>query len=142
MTPLQREQIVTLRNQNLGYGTIAKKLGISRDRVKSFCRIHNLMGLRAIDVPKEKVNQEFCTNCGTNLTHPPGKRNRKFCSDGCRTSWWNAHPDKVRRKAFYHFTCTQCEKQFQAYGNDRRKYCSRSCYIQARFYAQEVSYEN
>ena len=95
MTPLQREQIVALRNKNLGYGTIAKKLGISRDRVKSFCRIHNLMGLRAIDVPKEKIIQEFCMNCGAKLIHPPGKRSRKFCSDECRTSWWNAHPDKV-----------------------------------------------
>ena len=141
MTPLQREQIADLRNQNIGYGIIAKKLGISKDRVKSYCRIHGLTGFRSLDVPKEKIGQEFCMNCGTKLIHSTGKKRKKFCSDQCRISWWNSHLNKVNRKAFYHFTCTYCGKRFKAYGNKNRKYCSPNCYIQDRFYTDEECHE-
>ena len=58
---------------------------------------------------------------------------RKFCSDACRTAWWNSHPDCVDRKAVYAYTCAHCGKPFTAYGNKERKYCSRNCYISDRF---------
>lgn len=57
----------------------------------------------------------------------------KFCSDNCRTAWWNAHPEKVNRRAVYHFTCAHCGKPFTAYGNAKRKYCSHACYIADRY---------
>jgi hypothetical protein len=39
----------------------------------------------------------------------------------------------LHRKALYPFVCAQCGGEFQAYGNDHRKYCSRDCYVAARF---------
>ena len=56
-----------------------------------------------------------------------------FLPDKCRMQWWKAHIKEVNRKAVYDFTCACCGQQFQAYGNDHRKYCSRACYIKARF---------
>ena len=53
---------------------------------------------------------------------------RRFCYDACRMAWWKNHPEKLNRKAEYHFTCAHCRKKFTAYGNKNRKYCSRACY--------------
>jgi len=75
----------------------------------------------------------LCPQCGALLTQTPGRKRVKFCSDNCRTAWWNAHPEKVNRKAVYHFTCAHCGKPFTAYGNTQRKYCSHACYIADRY---------
>ena len=75
----------------------------------------------------------FCLQCGALLTQTPGRKRVKFCSDNCRTAWWNAHPEKVNRRAVYHFTCAHCGKPFTAYGNAKRKYCSHACYIADRY---------
>lgn len=58
---------------------------------------------------------------------------RVFCSDECRVKWWHEHPEKIKQRAVYSFTCAGCGGQFTAYGNSRRKYCSHGCYIRARF---------
>ena len=71
------------------------------------------------------------------LQHTPGKRKKQYCSDACRMDWWNAHQDKVKRKAYYSFTCAECGKTFSSYGNAKRVYCSHSCYITARFSKRE-----
>lgn len=47
-------------------------------------------------------------------------------------AWWNAHPERVQRKAYYTLTCRQCGKQFESYGNANRVFCSRDCYLQFR----------
>ncbi|MDD5917522.1 MAG: zinc ribbon domain-containing protein [bacterium] len=60
------------------------------------------------------------------------RKAKYFCSDKCRNVWWNAHPEKVQRKAYYHLTCEYCGKEFISYGNRKRKYCSRPCYADAR----------
>ena len=49
-----------------------------------------------------------------------------------------AHPEAVKQKAVYTFTCQECGKEFTAYGNAKRKYCSHSCYIAARFKGGDV----
>ena len=110
MTNEQKKQIIELRQAGYGYATIADSLGLTKNQVSAFCR-----------------------NCGKQLTQTPGRKPVKFCSDVCRTKWWNSHLDKVNRKAFYTFTCAHCGKPFTAYGNDHRKYCSHECYIADRF---------
>ena len=44
MTDEQKRQVVSLRQEGSGYTSIANKLGISRDTVKSFCRRNGLSG--------------------------------------------------------------------------------------------------
>ncbi|MFR5584198.1 MAG: hypothetical protein ACLTLQ_10630 [[Clostridium] scindens] len=41
-----------------------------------------------------------------------GRKEKKFCSDKCRNKWWNAHLDKVDRRAIREVTCAGCGKTF------------------------------
>ena len=75
----------------------------------------------------------FCPQCGAEVIQNPGRKEKKYCNNFCRLTWWNAHNERVRKKAIYHFECVYCKKPFTAYGNKHRKYCSHICYIKDRF---------
>lgn len=134
MTNEQKERITTMRHQNYGYIKIAKLLGISDNTVRSYCRRN---GLDTCTMS----NNNTCKECGKQIKAIGGRKPRKFCSDACRTRWWNSHLDSVDRKAIYHFTCANCGKPFSAYGNRSRKYCSHTCYIAARFKEESSLHE-
>lgn len=133
MTNEQREKITALRHQGFGYTAIANSVGLSKDSVKAYCRTHGLAGEKAKSHSLAEVPTQLCLNCGKTLIQLPGRKQKKFCCPECRTAWWNAHPEAVKQKAIYTFTCPECEKEFTAYGNAKRKYCSHGCYIAARF---------
>lgn len=133
MTTDQKEQIRAMRLQGLGYGKIAQALGISSNTVRSFCRRNSLCG--------DTTKNSFCKQCGKAIKIIPKQKPRKFCSDICRTTWWNSHLNCVNRKAVYHFTCACCGQAFTAYGDQNRKYCSHSCYITDRFGRERGNHE-
>ncbi len=122
MTIEEKGRIVQLQRQGLGYKRIASTLGLPVNGVKTFCRRH----------PVAQEQEGICPQCGATLTQTPHRRAKKFCSDKCRMAWWNAHPEQVNRKAVYHLVCAQCGQPFDSYGNQRRKFCCRSCYIESR----------
>ena len=131
MTDTEKTRIEEMRKEGLGYGRIAKVLGLSDNTVKSYCRRNNLKRAAA---PQEKIVEEgVCRCCGKPVMQIAGRKEKKFCSDVCRMRWWNEHKDLVNRKALYEFTCAGCGKKFSAYGNAARKYCSHECYIEDRF---------
>lgn len=80
-------------------------MGLSENTIKSFCR--------KTQVPKAE------------LEHVP--------ADACRWKWWNSHLHLVQRKAVYHIKYQHCGREFEIYGNSRRKYCCHACYIAERF---------
>lgn len=126
MTKTQKAQILYFRTEGISYNAIAERLGISVNTVKSFCRRNGLGGIAT----KEPV--KVCRQCGAPLPVTNYKP-KKFCSDSCRHTWWNAHPELIDKKAYYTLTCQHCGREFQSYGNDGRKYCCHACYITARF---------
>lgn len=126
MTTEQKKQIKTMRLQGMGYVKIGQALGISNNTVRSFCRRNGLDG----DAAKNSI---VCQHCGKPVKIVPKHKPKKFCSDACRTAWWNSHMKSVNRKAVYQFTCAFCGKSFTAYGNKGRKYCTHGCYIADRF---------
>lgn len=126
MTKQQREKIITMRGEGFSYSKISKALGVSENTVKSFCRRNNL-GRSYIETGFQR-DGVFCRQCGTLLTQTAGVKQKKFCSDKCRMAWWNSHPEAVKRKALYTFICPICGREFESYGNIKRKYCSRTCY--------------
>ena len=134
MTNDEKGKIVELRGAGMGYLRIAQTLGVNVNTVKSFCRRHNLVGNQT-ETPDliEGVYRKPCRYCSKSVTQIPGRKEKKFCSDACRSKWWNAHLSQVNRKAMYEYTCPHCGKRFSAYGNRNRKYCSHSCYIADRF---------
>ena len=113
-----------LRQMGYSYKTIAEKLNISVNTVKSYCRRNNL-----------KTSQ--CAVCGAELTHIPHKKKKKFCSDKCRMKWWREHKHMINRKTKEEFKCEFCGKTFNAYPKAARKYCSHECYVKARFGNEE-----
>lgn len=127
MTKKEKESVRFLRGEGYGYLAIATRLGISLNTVKSFCRRNGLGGIA------EKPDRQTCRQCGKPLAQEPKRPARKYCSEACRRIWWKEHPHLVNKKAFYSLTCAYCGKEFQSYGNQKRKYCSHPCYIAARF---------
>ena len=122
MTKQEIETLNLMRSHGKSAADIAIALGLSVNTVRSYIRRHP---------PKDAV-QVGCRRCGKPVMQVKGRNAKYFCSDRCRNAWWNAHPEKVQRKAYYRLTCQFCGKEFVSYGNKNRKYCSRLCYADAR----------
>lgn len=133
MTDIQRMQIKELRLAGYGYKKISQALSLSVDTVKSFCRKNNLAGVMADNNSTSADGKTFCKQCGKELVQKPNQKTLLFCSSTCRQAWWNAHPEMLNKRAVYSYRCYHCGKDFTAYGNSHRKYCSHPCYIQERF---------
>ena len=122
MTKHEIEILNIMRSRDKSAADIAIALGLSVNNVRSYIRRHP---------PKDTV-EVGCRQCGKPVMQHKGRKAKYFCSDRCRNAWWNAHPEKVQRKAYYRLTCQFCGKEFVSYGNKNRKYCSRLCYADAR----------
>jgi len=132
MTLTQKQQITVMRRGGTSYGKIAATLRISENTIKAYCRRNNLSACRSVAQPERAEAGDKCPNCGSSLTHTPGAKRKRFCSDKCRLAWWKDHPEAVKRKAVYHFTCATCGTAFESYGNNHRRYCSRACFASTR----------
>ena len=115
----EKAKIVELRQLGYGYKRIAKELSVSTSAVRYACRKSSDADLLT----------GSCENCGLTIKSTLGKKKKRFCSDQCRWSWWNKHQKEVHRKAYYTFRCKHCQKEFTAYGNRSRVFCSHECYI-------------
>ena len=133
LTDEQKKAVSELRGQGCGYKKIGQTLGISENTVKAFCKRSGLGGTTKGARQKNNV----CVYCGAHVTQIPGRKEKRFCSDACRNRWWNSHLSQVNRRAFYSFTCPECGKVFESYGNQHRKYCSRDCASRARRIAHD-----
>lgn len=132
MTDKQKNQIAEYREQGMSYTEISKKMDLSINSIKTYCKRHGLGGVKAYEADGPAVIIP-CQHCGAPVKQNPGRKQKRFCSDKCRNLWWNSHMDLVQKKANYECTCIRCGKKFTSYGNKERKYCSHSCYIEDRF---------
>lgn len=135
ITKEQKERIRALRCQGLGYTKVARLVGISENTIKSYCRRNGISreNPKAVAAEQGKEQPHFCKYCGRVVVQISGRKEKKFCSDKCRMTWWNDNLNLVNRKAVYWFVCSGCGKEFSVYGNKNRKYCSHECYIRDRF---------
>ena len=113
MTEKEKLRIEELRNKGQSYGAIASELGLSKNVVSSFCH---------------RNKDSHCKNCGNKLTMTPKHKKKLFCSDKCRLSWWKRNASEMKGKVTI---CEYCKKEFTYYGNRKKRYCSRSCYLSA-----------
>ena len=132
MTDHQKNKTIEMRTAGCGYSEIAKALSVSRDTIKTFCRRNNVSVCSVGNSTEEEI-EGICPECKKPIIQIPGRKPRRFCSPECRQKWWNAHPERVGRKAIYKYVCPSCGSSFTAYGNIHRKYCSHDCYVKARF---------
>lgn len=119
MTLEEKSKIYQLKKEGYGYKKIASELGISVSSVQSFLK-RNPVDIDLLGT---------CKRCGMTIRSIKGKKRKQFCCDRCRWDWWNSHIKEVNKKAFYTLTCKHCEKEFTAYGNQKRVYCCHDCYI-------------
>lgn len=124
ITDVQKEIIITTRQQGVSYSGIAEQLLLSPNTVKSVCRRSGVKVERSAE-----RSTDVCKTCGEPLQQIPGSRKKTFCSDKCRYLWWN----RKRCRYPYRLTCFHCGKQFISDGNRNRKYCGRDCYILSRY---------
>jgi len=132
MTDIRKDKIRRMRADGTSYSMIAAFLGISENTVKSFCR-RNGLGSTVAKPMEMSEDDNHCKNCGKHVVQVPKQKPKKFCSQKCRLTWWNANREKISKKALYEFKCKYCSVPFKSYGNKHRLYCSHRCYISDRF---------
>ena len=96
MTPNQKETIIRMRQSGTGYAAIAEKLGISKNTVKTFCRRNDLAG-----VGGKPADEKPCLQCGKPVPQKPGRKQKKFCCDLCRSRYWDSHIEETKRSGAY-----------------------------------------
>ena len=129
MTEAQNAEILRQRRAGTSFSQIAQNLNLSINTVKSYCQRNNV-------TKNSDVKKDVCVQCGAPLVQKEKTKRRRFCCSECRVKWWNSHPEEVNKKALYKSKCACCGKEFTAYGNSHRKYCSHQCYIKARYGGQ------
>ena len=100
MTDKQKTQIISARKKGVGYASIAKDVGMSKNAVAAFCRRHDLTGDMS-DKSTNSSESSLCRECGKPLNQVDGMKTRVFCSHQCKSRWWREHPEKLNRKAMY-----------------------------------------
>ena len=135
MTNQEKEQITVLRSQGYGYKKIGQLMGLSVNTVKTYCKRNALGGTVA---NHSGSTEKVCKCCGATLVQTPGRKRRVFCSDACRTKWWNAHPELVNHRSERRVICAHCGQEFSANERSARKYCSHGCYIADRFHGGDL----
>ena len=121
MTYKTMNQINFYATVGMGYQRIAEALDLSPNTVKSYLQRH-----------PPKMDLVLCHHCGQIVPQARGRKPKQYCNVKCRMAYWNNHKDEVKRQAFYTMVCQHCGKEFVSYGNRNRKYCSRTCYANAR----------
>ena len=94
MNTAQKEQIRQHRMEGVTYEKIAVCLGLSVNTVKSFCQRNQLGGRK-----QHTSAKHTCKQCGVEVKQLSHRKEKKFCSDKCRLTWWNSHPEKMQQIA-------------------------------------------
>lgn len=127
MTPNQKRRIYELREKGYSFAQVAAEMDMLLSTVKSFCQRHPFVP-EPLVIPEPLFTPGLtCKQCGKPMVQREKIKKKQFCSYSCRMAWWKAHPELIKRKAFYDMTCTRCGQSFQSYGNQKRKYCGRAC---------------
>lgn len=86
---MKKQEIETIAQMRLNGATpseIARNLNLSVNTIKSHIRRHPEMSAAG-----------KCLYCGVPVLQPEGRKQKRFCSDKCRISFWNH-----RRKEEHH----------------------------------------
>ena len=138
MTNEQKSQIIYLRKRGSSLAEVADRLGLPIGTVKSFCSRNHPVAETALDVEslpsQPSAEGAKCKKCGAPLEQRQHHRQKLFCSDRCRLSWW--HDNRHLAKGTTEKTCPVCGSSFTA--GAERKYCSHSCYITGRYRPTEA----
>lgn len=75
-----KSAIDDMRLKGMSSSAIASAVGLPVNTVKSHIYRHP-------EIPRIKL----CAYCGRPMRQPKGRKQKKFCSDKCRITYWNHH---------------------------------------------------
>ncbi len=83
-----KEKVITLRKENYSYNKIAETLGMKKNTVQSICQ---RAGVKPVSNNLTDKNSEalYCRYCHQPFGNVWNRKGKVFCSDSCRTKWWN-----------------------------------------------------
>lgn len=130
MTESEKNIITKMRESGTTYANIASHLSLSQNTIKSYCQ---RKGIQPLPKQADSAELRFCAQCGQPLARHANRKPKRFCSDKCRSRWWNRHRQELSKKTAVIITCAYCGNRFESYPQEHRKYCCHTCYIKARF---------
>lgn len=119
MRKQEKDKIIKLRMEGLGYGKIATILNLPKSTISSFCKTLDQIS-------------SVCLLCGTKLKQTAGHRQKKFCSNNCKLSYYKQNKNEIRRRPNYEVDCACCHHKFFTYKSLNRKYCSWDCFLKSK----------
>lgn len=119
MTKQQKEIVKQLRSEGKGYGKISEIVKLSKSTISSYCKT----------LEKEA---SFCLTCSAKLKQTGGHRQKKYCSDSCRSKYWKLHKSEIKRNPNHIVKCSFCHKEFLTFKSLKRKYCSWDCFLKSK----------
>ena len=122
MTTEEATKAIKLFKEGKGYRAISKELRLPLTTIASFIQKH-----------KENLDIAWCAFCGKEMKPQVGNRTKRFCSDQCRTKYWNSKKKVETRKSSVKRICECCGLPFIDFQNRGRRFCSRSCYLRKRY---------
>ena len=90
LTETQKQQILSMRMQGIGYHVIGRTLDLNENQVQLYCKAHGLAGDAGLVSLNHAVwcrENNRCAFCGRKLKQPRRGRRRRFCSGSCRTRY-------------------------------------------------------
>jgi len=90
MTETQKEQILSMRMQGIGYRIIGKMLNLNENLVQLYCKAHGLAGDGNLVMLNHDIwcrENNRCILCGRKLKQPRHGRRKQFCDGRCRTRY-------------------------------------------------------
>ena len=94
-----------LRQQGKGAAEIAETLNLPLNTVKSYLRRH-----------PEADTSRVCPQCGKPVVQKEGRKEKKFCSDKCRMTWWNSHQSEIKKRHITRWCASFAERSLKAMG--------------------------
>lgn len=105
MTEIEKSSVLALREEGRTLQEIALELNLPINTVKSFIYRTSLAegempGTGPASVPPAAdCVYTSCLYCGKAVEQLPTHKEKKFCSDECRTNWWNENKDQSQGAA-------------------------------------------
>lgn len=138
MSEQEKQYIVKQRALGKSFVQIGRELGRGESSVRYV--FHHIMdeGTKADEVIPTAFlgtgtsGTPKCRYCGREFMRPALGGKQLFCSARCRNAWGN----EQKRRTPYSRVCEQCGREFTAFGNPHKRFCSRKCFADSRKAAQ------
>lgn len=138
MSEQEKQYIVKQRALGKSFSQIGRELGRGESSVRyAFNHIVDTEPKAGETAPLAALGTEApimpkCKYCGRDFKRPALSGKQMFCSARCRNAWGN----EQKRRTPYGRVCEQCGREFTAFGNPHKRFCSRKCFADSRKVAQ------